>query len=204
MRPLRVALSDDYEVVLQGLRAMLADHGDRVEVVEVRTSPSMSSDADVILYDTFGRLPIGDEKLRAVVSDNQAAVVVFSWEDYPASIALEHGAAGYVHKGVSADELVDALVRIHEGRATSVSASGDGASGEPAEHRWPGQEHGLSMREAEMLGFVARGMTNQEIAQHCFLSLNTVKTHIRGAYAKIGVTRRAQAVVWALQHGLRS
>jgi len=210
VRPLRVALSDDYEVVLRGLEAMLADHGDRVEVVELTTSPTMSAEVDVILYDTFGRLPIDDEKLTAVVARNRAAVVVFSWDDYPESVAREHRAAGYVHKGVSAEQLVEALEAAHAGRAAPVDGGIDGgvdagasptAERQQRELRWPGQEHGLSEREAEILSFIARGLTNRDIAQRCFLSLNTVKTHIRNAYGKIGVTRRAQAVIWAVQHG---
>ncbi len=201
MRPLRVALSNDYEVVLRGLAAMLADHHDRVEVVEVTTSPRVSEEVDVILYDTFGRLPVGDERLAAALEANRAAVVVFSWEDYPQSVARENGAAGYVHKGASAEQLVEALLSLHERRAAPVVAADRPDVGEPAESRWPGQEHGLSAREAEMLGFIAHGLSNKEIAERCFLGLNTVKTHIRSAYGKIGVTRRAQAVVWALQHG---
>ena len=194
-----MALSDDYEVVLRGLAAMLADHRDRVEVVEISTSPTMSQEVDVILYDTFGRLPIDDRKLTAVVQRNRAAVVVFSWDDYPESVAHEHRAAAYVHKGVSAEELVTALEAAHAGRAAPREAAGAAdrsAEGQHHEIRWPGREHGLSEREAEMLSFIARGMSNRDIAERCFLSPNTVKTHIRHAYAKIGVTRRAQAVVW--------
>lgn len=63
-----------------------------------------------------------------------------------------------------------------------------------------GIEQGLTRREAEMLGLIARGLSNQEIADAAFLSINSVKTHIRTAYRKLGVTRRSQAVGWVIRH----
>ena len=65
----------------------------------------------------------------------------------------------------------------------------------------PGRRAGLTPREAEVLALITKGLSNEEIAAGAFLSINTVKTHIRHLYAKIGVTRRPQAVVWALQNG---
>jgi phosphoenolpyruvate carboxylase len=66
---------------------------------------------------------------------------------------------------------------------------------------WPGREHALSAREAEVLALIAQGLSNQEIADRAFLSINSVKTYIRSAYRKIGVERRTQAVLWATQNG---
>ena len=65
----------------------------------------------------------------------------------------------------------------------------------------PGREAGLTAREAEVLALITQGLSNQEIAQRSYLSINSVKTYIRTAYRKIGVERRAQAVVWGMQHG---
>jgi NarL family two-component system response regulator LiaR len=61
--------------------------------------------------------------------------------------------------------------------------------------------HDLSSREAQIVALIVRGLSNQEIAEAAFLSINSVKTYIRTAYRKMGVTRRSQAVVWAMQHG---
>ena len=66
---------------------------------------------------------------------------------------------------------------------------------------WPGRGAGLSAREAEIIALVARGLSNQQISDETYLSLNTVKTYIRTAYRKMGVTSRTQAVIWALDHG---
>lgn len=195
-RPVRVALSNDYEIALLGLAQMLARHPDRVQIVGLTTLSEMPHDADVILYDAFGRLPDNDEKLRTVVSENSAKVVVYSWEDYPEEVARDNGAAGYLHKGLNTEQLVEAIVAIHDGR--QVHDIHDDS--EPIV-TWPGQAFGLSEREAEMLTFIARGLTNEEIARRSFLSVNTVKTYIRIAYRKIGVTRRAQAVAWCFENG---
>ena len=66
---------------------------------------------------------------------------------------------------------------------------------------WPGREWGLTEREAEVLALITQGLSNQEIAERSYLSINSVKTYIRTAYRKIGVTRRSQAVVWGMKHG---
>lgn len=68
--------------------------------------------------------------------------------------------------------------------------------------RRPGQEHALSPRETEVMALICQGLSNQQIAAHAFLSMNTVKTYIRSAYRKIEVTTRSQAVLWGLTHGL--
>ena len=66
---------------------------------------------------------------------------------------------------------------------------------------WPGQSQGLTARESEVLSLITQGLSNQEIADRCYLSINSVKTYIRTAYRKMGVTRRSQAVLWGLAHG---
>ncbi len=198
-RPIRVALSNDYEIALLGLAQMLARHPGRVQVVDLTTLPKMPHEADVILYDTFGRLPDEDDKLRKIVTGNTAKVIVYSWDEYPEDAARRHGAAGYLHKRLNADELVAGIVAIHEGhRAQEVQSDSEPVL------TWPGQVLGLSERESEMLTFITRGLTNDEIARRAFLSINTVKTYIRTAYRKIGVETRAQAVAWGYQNGFQS
>lgn len=200
MGAVRVALFNDYEIALLGLAALLADRSDEVEVIELATSRHATESVDIILFDTFGRLP-HDEKLREVVAANQAQVIVYTWASHPAAAFAVDGAAACIHKGADADQLVEANLAVHEGRAVrSDLRTTAGADEMPA---WPGQDHGLSPREAEILIYIASGLTNQEIAERARLSINSVKTYIRTAYAKIGVTRRSQAVVWAIEHDLR-
>jgi len=197
--PIRVALSNDYEIALLGLAQMLARHPNRVRIVDLTTLSKMPHEADVILYDTFGRLPDEDEKLRRVVAENTAKVVVYSSDDYPEEAARRSGAAGYLHKSLSAEELVVAIVAIHDGHEPCPV---EGGGSEP-DVTWPGQSLGLSQRESEMLTYITRGLTNEEIARRAYLSVNTVKTYIRTAYRKIGVSSRAQAVAWGYRNGFQ-
>ncbi|GAA4734048.1 response regulator transcription factor [Nocardioides endophyticus] len=197
--PIRVALSNDYEIALLGLAQMLARHPDQVQVVDLTTLTTMPREADVILFDTFGRLPDGDQKLRKVVAENTGKVVVYSWEEYPEEAALQHGAVGYLHKGLNAAQLVAAIVALHDGNPPR-DADGD----DDPVLTWPGQALGLSQRESEMLSFITRGLTNEEIARRSYLSINTVKTYIRTAYRKIHVSSRSQAVAWGYRNGFDS
>ena len=198
--PIRVALSNDYEIALLGLAAMLARYPDQVQVVDLSTRSSMLHDPDIILFDTFGRLPENDGKLRRVLADNAAKVVVYGWDDdYPEEAALRLGAVGYLRKSLGAGELVAALVALHRGDPREPAPNDE----EPA-LTWPGQVQGLSEREAEILTFIVRGLTNEEIARRSYLSINTVKTYIRTAYRKIGVGSRSQAVAWGYRNGFHS
>jgi two-component system, NarL family, response regulator LiaR len=202
VEPVRVALSNDYHVVIAGVATVLAPYAEQVQVVELTTDREIDEPVDLILYDTFGRLAGDDDKLGRIVAENDAKVVVYSWEAYPVGAALAQGAAGYIHKGLPPEELVAAILAIHRGEyAESPVPEADEEDGVPT---WPGQEHGLSARESEMLGFIARGLSNEQIAANAFLSINTVKTYIRTGYRKIGVTSRGQAVRWALTHGFEA
>jgi two-component system, NarL family, response regulator LiaR len=198
-RPVRVALSNDYEIALLGLAGMLAGFPDQVQIVDLTTRPDIAHDPDIILFDTFGRLPDEDGKLQVIMEHNAAKVVVYSWDDYPREAAERLGVAGYLHKSLTAAELVAAIVDLHDGRTPAASGSSDESS-----QTWPGQAHGLSEREAEMLTFIVRGLSNAEIARRAYLSINTVKTYVRTAYRKIGVSSRAQAVAWGFRHGFES
>ncbi len=198
--PIRLAIVNDYEIVVAGVAAMLSPHQDRVTVVELDSGLPVMSHVDVILYDTFGQVQGDGVDLEDLVRDSGARVVIFSWNVQPDLVerAITHGAAGYISKGLGADEVIDALEQVHAGKVVV-----------PLEHEqvdrgagmWPGREWGLTEREAEVLALITQGLSNQEIAERSYLSINSVKTYIRTAYRKIGVTRRSQAVVWGMKHG---
>lgn len=198
LRPVRVALSNDYEIALVGLAAMLVRYPEQVQIVDITTHPHPAHRPDIILFDTFGRLPDEDGKLRKMVTENDAKVVVYSWDEYPEAAASAAGAAGYLSKSLSSAELVARLVAFHDDVHPAPRESVD------VTPTWPGQAHGLSEREAEMLTFIVRGLTNEDIAARAYLSINTVKTYIRTAYRKIGVASRSQAVAWGFRNGFES
>ncbi len=199
--PVRVALVNDYEIVVTGLASVLAPYAERVTVVELDSRLPVVSDVDVVLYDTFGQAQGDAIDLTAVLGDSDARVVVFSWNTAADLVerALAAGAAGYIAKSVGADELVERLERVHDGERVTPPSRPDSDSDRFG--RWPGDELGLTPREAEVLALVCQGLSNEEITERAFIGINTVKTHIRTLYRKIDVSSRSQAVGWGLTHG---
>ena len=109
---------------------------------------------------------------------------------------------GWLSKTLPAADLVLALERIHAGQF--VVFDHPPAAG-PALHAVPTSTSAscrLSVRESDVVAMIAQGMSNQEIADASYLSINTVKTYIRSSYRKMGVTSRTQAVLWSVGHGL--
>lgn len=199
-RPIRVAVVNDYDIVVAGIASLLAPYADRVAVVELDAGVPVVSDVDVILYDTFGQVQGDGVDLEDLVHGSGGRVAIFSWNTDPALVdrAIGRGAAAYLGKQLSAAEIVAALERVHAGERVVPESQ------EPVEDAtgsWPGREHGLTAREAEVLALITQGLSNQEIALRTYLSINSVKTYIRTAYRKIGVTRRSQAVGWGMSHG---
>ena len=197
--PLRLAIVDDYPVVVAGVASFLA--AERIDVVETGAMTPVITDVDIVLYDTFGQVQGVGIDLQDFVRDSRAKVVIYSWNLHGELVqdSLEAGVAGYLSKGLEAAELVDAIERIHAGER--VLPIGGGTVSPKPESAWPGKEHGLTVREAEIIALITQGLSNQEIADRSYLSINSVKTYIRTAYRKIGVERRAQAVLWGIKNG---
>ncbi|GAB3580923.1 LuxR C-terminal-related transcriptional regulator [Calidifontibacter terrae] len=202
-QPLRLALVNDYQIVVAGLRSMLLPFADRVQVVELNADTLPASPVDVAVYDTFASAADDTQRLDELVGAHNArrvAVYSFCEEQRAVSDALRRGASGYISKSVAPARLVRALERIAAGeRVIEVALSHPVII--TGGNAWPGQSHGLTAREAEIVGLIARGLSNEEIAARCYLSINTVKTYIRTAYRKAAVSTRAQAVGWALRNG---
>jgi two-component system, NarL family, response regulator LiaR len=194
-QPVRVAVENDFPVVVEGLAAMVARHRDRVRVVALEGD----GPPDVLLRDTFGLH--GD--VRDDHRSDQTRLVAFTAADDARAVehALAGGVAGYVHKSVSEMELIDAIERVNAGEQVVIRRSGAGRRGAVGTVDWPGRTHGLSDREAEVLVLICKGMSNVEVAQALYLSVNSVKTYIRTLYRKIGAQSRSQAVIWGLNHG---
>ena len=198
-RPLRLAIVDDYAVVIAGVAAFLAD--ERIDVVETGASMPVITDVDIVLYDTFGQIQGDGLDLEDFVRDSGAKVVIYSWnlQDDLIERAIARGASGYLSKVLSGPEVVSALERVMAGEI--VVLVGDHETSVGADGDWPGRDAGLSPREAEILALITQGLSNQEIANRAYLSINSVKTYIRSAYRKINVERRAQAVLWGVKNG---
>jgi DNA-binding NarL/FixJ family response regulator len=206
--PIRVAVLNDYEVVVAGLAAMLARFPDRVQVCEpvLRGEPVPDDDVDVVLYDTYGRANGSASTIELLAgTDGIGAVAVFTMvvTDDVVHDALSAGARAVLSKGLTGEELVDALVRIARGEEVvrglgAVDRDHPGGGG----IEWPGREVGLSLRESEVLALLADGRSNREISTALYVSEQTVKSHLKSIYRKLGVTNRTQAAGWAHEHRL--
>ena len=196
---LRLAIVDDYAVVVAGVAAFLAD--EHIDVVETGASQTVLSDVDVVLYDTFAQVQGRGIDLEDFVRDSGAEGRRVQLERQPEMVvqAIAGGARGYLSKVLTGPQIVAALKRVVAGEV--VILPGDMESSVNGAGDWPGRSVGLSPREAEIIALITQGLTNQEIADRAFLSINSVKTYIRSAYRKIGVQRRSQAVRWGMQNG---
>jgi two-component system, NarL family, response regulator LiaR len=192
-RPVRVAVVNDYEVVVAGLTAMLAPYSDRVVVIEAVAGQDPTSTPDVILIDTFaGRRSSLDLVRRLAEQSEVARIVIYTW-DLPEEFERElHGAPvdAVILKTVSGSDLVTAIECVHRGEPV-LPSSVDVTPSLP-----------LSEREREVLALLGQGFSNREIADELYLSVNTVKTHVGNVFAKLDVANRTQAARVAIEHGL--
>lgn len=200
--PVRIALIDDYDVVVYGLARMLEPFRDRIEIVEMDVNEPVSVDVDIALYDTFAQPESDCWDFRTLLENPHAAkVVIYTWRFDPALVAAarRQGVHGYLAKSLPAGHLVNALEAVRDGE-TVVSVPHRRVTSTPGLD-WPGRDHGLTDRESEILALITQGRSNAEIATLCYLSPNTVKSYIRAIYRKIGTGSRTQAVLWGVSHG---
>jgi DNA-binding NarL/FixJ family response regulator len=214
-KPLRVALVDDHQMVLDGLKAMLSRHEDKVEVVgEARTREEAlalitRTDPDIVLLDVRlsgeSGLDLCAELLRRTPERKVVFLTVYDDEQYLFQ-ALRVGAAGFLLKRVDGPELVQHLERVQEDVVVvDPTLAGRVAASAARLHSgefWPGAHLGLTQRESEVLALMVAGLSNKAIAGRLVVSEETVKSHIRGIYRKFSTTDRAQAVAVALREGI--
>ncbi|MFD7709310.1 response regulator [Streptomyces sp. NPDC059786] len=204
----RVLLCDDHAVVRAGLRALLSST-DGIEVVGEAGSGEEALDMaaglrpDVVLMD----LQLGDgmdgvtatRRLTAAADGHGPRVLVLTMFDTDADIAraVSAGAIGYLLKAERPERLFAAIRDAAAGRTV---LSGSVADRVVSRMRAPGPA--LTPRERDILGHLAQGLGNREIARALFLSEATVKTHLSRVYTKLGVRTRAAAVAAATRHRL--
>jgi DNA-binding NarL/FixJ family response regulator len=198
--PVTVALVNDYELVLAGVAAMLRPYRDHLIVLDRALERSPDRTVDVSLFDTYGAADGQLDRVKALAEDPMAgAIVVFSFSTAPQLVtaSLGAGAGGFVSKTVNGRQLADAIITVADGHRVVLT---------PAPHRhrdgalgWPGRGRNLSARDSELLVLLRQGYTNREIAERLYLSENTVKTHLRRLFHKLGVSNRTQAAMVATE-----
>ncbi|MEV0971802.1 response regulator [Microtetraspora glauca] len=205
--PIRMIIVDDHPVVRDGLRGIFADD-DAFEVVgEAADGPealvvAMRTDPDVVLMDLRMPKMSGAEvirRLREAMPGIRVLVLTTFDDDADVLPAIEQGATGYLLKDTPRADLRRAVQAAARGE-TVLSPSVAGVLTHQA--RRPERQTLLSRRELEVLGLIARGATNREIAAKLFITEATVKTHLLHIFAKLKVNDRAAAVAAAYETGL--
>jgi DNA-binding NarL/FixJ family response regulator len=215
---IRVLLADDQRVVREGLGTLLglldgielvgtAADGEEAIALAARHAP------DVVLMDLRMPRVDGIEAIRRLAErgDRPRTIALTTYADDASVLgALRAGARGYLTKDAGAEQIRAAVEAVHRGEAAldpAVQHHVVAALSGPAAAPSPPMEEaelpdGLTPREAEVLGLIAGGLTNSEIADRLVVSAATVKSHVNHIFAKAGVRDRAQAVVYAYEHGL--
>ncbi|MEO5679407.1 MAG: response regulator transcription factor [Acidimicrobiales bacterium] len=201
-RPVRVAVANDFDLVVAGVAALLAQFSPGLEVTELVVGrEAVVEPVDVVLFDTYGRAEMGLDRvrdLRGMANVGRVAVYTLSWDAELVRAALGHGADAVLSKTLPARQLAADLTRVAGGE--SIVDPGSGRARRGSARLWPGRDHDLTERESEVLSLVAAGLSSVEVGRHLHLGVNTVKTHLRNAYRKVGVKNRAQAAAYVLQH----
>lgn len=198
---IRVALVDDYEVVLGGLVSMLRSYADSFDIVEMDMHVPVAAPVDIALYDTFAQAQGDSETVDSLLANPRVSrVVVYTWNFQEAltRASMEHGVSGYLSKSLPAADLAAALQAVSRGE---IVISPDPGRAPVVGGDWPGREEGLTARESEVLALITQGRSNADIADQTYLSINSIKSYIRSAYRKIDVRTRPQAVLWGATHG---
>lgn len=152
----------------------------------------------------FPGLPISLVRtLAAAVPDYGVLCLVDGYELDEIVALLQAGAMGCLSQDATVPELARALIAAGRGEivlppALAARALAALARGELSRLT---DSESLTERESDVLGLLARGLTNKDIAQSLFLSVRTVEAHLRNIYGKLGVSSRTEAVLWAVQHG---
>lgn len=205
---LRVMVVDDHEVVRLGMRAALEIEPDIAVVGEATNGAEALAKVpvlapDVILMDVRMEKLGGIEACREITSQHPDIKVLMltSFDDDDALAAsLLAGARGYLLKNVSRAELLHAIRQVAAG-ATLLNADQLGR-GKRRLDALAGPGDTLTEREREVLALVAKGMTNRQIAEALFLSEKTARNHLSHILEKLGLSRRSEAAVYAVEHRL--
>jgi DNA-binding NarL/FixJ family response regulator len=201
--PIRVLVADDHPVVRAGLAAVLVQQPDLVLVAEADNGENAVAlyrehHPDVCLMDL--RMPVMDgvEAIRTITTEFPAArILALTTYEGDADIrrALEAGARGYLLKDMLLTDVIGAVRAVHRGERVIPNAVAARLAEFP-------ERSDLTERELEVLQFVARGLSNKEVARVIGRTDETVKIHLKNVFAKLGVADRTEAVTVALTRGL--
>ncbi|WP_245687303.1 response regulator [Streptacidiphilus griseoplanus] len=207
---IRVLLVDDHQVVRRGLRTFLEVQDD-IEVVGEAAdgaegvARTEELRPDVVLMDVKMPGTDGIQALQQLRERGSAArvLIVTSFTEHRTVVpALRAGAAGYVYKDVDPEALAGAIRAVHAGHVLLQPELAGTLLAEDGPRAPQGRGGALTEREQEVLGHIADGRSNREIARSLHLSEKTVKTHVSNILMKLDLADRTQAALWAVRNGV--
>ncbi|MCL0078526.1 response regulator transcription factor [Dehalococcoidia bacterium] len=212
MEQIKVLVVDDHALFRGGVVRVIASQEDMQVVAEAENGREAIEKArevqpDIVIMDLSMPVMGGVEATRLlleVVPGANVLMLTISEKDEDLFDAMKAGARGYILKGADPDELVRAVTHITQGGVIISPAMAPkllaevGVSKEPQKR----EELGLSPREREILALIADGLTDREIAEELFISVNTAKTHLKNILTKLQVKSRAQIVARGARAGL--
>ncbi|MGN6162740.1 MAG: response regulator [Marmoricola sp.] len=206
IKPIRVALVDDHEVVRRGLRALFDAAPDMAVVGEFGSAAEATARIPAVKPDVAvldGRLPDGTgieicRDIRSVDPSIRVLILTSYQDDDALFAAIMAGAAGYVLKEVKGSDLMDAVRVV----ATGASLIDPGLTARVLERIRSGSPRArelsdLTEQELKILRHITEGLTNRQIAEQMFLAEKTVKNYVSNILGKLGLERRTQAAVLA-------
>ena len=213
MGRIKILLAEDHVIVRQGTRQLLeaepdlevigeADDGEEAVELASRLKP------DVVIMDVAMPRLSGIEATKQIKRILPSAIVLvltgYDYDEYIFSL-LEAGAAGYLLKDVSGDQLIDAIRAVYAGEPVLhpivVRKLMTRFKSEAARASETQPHELLSQRELEVLKLAARGMSNRDIGEQLSISVRTVQAHLRSIFNKLGVGSRSEAVLYGLKRG---
>ncbi len=198
-RQVWVEIMTTQEVVAVGLRTILENAEGHLSITtKGPLNARLDAEPDVVLYDVIKLHDDDGGELDRLLRQTASCIIAVDRTLSPVlgRRARDRGVEWRVTLNITGDELV---TLIHDAVAGALDESAVAQEWDSAEHL--GEAAGLSPREGSVLGLVVSGLSNQQIADRLYLSINSVKTYIRSTYRKVGVSSRAQAVAWGIQHG---
>jgi two-component system NarL family response regulator len=212
--PVRVLVVDDQELFRRGLIMLLSGDAD-IEVVGeaadgiTATELATTTAPDVILLDVRMPRRTGVEACRAIKEAVPATkIIMLTVSDEEADLyeSVKNGAAGYLLKDSSIEEVAQAIRVVNEGQSLISPSMAVKLIDEFKQMSKPEREQGpalrLTERELEVLRLVAKGLNNREVAKELFISENTVKNHVRNILEKLQLHSRMEAVMYAMREKL--
>jgi NarL family two-component system response regulator LiaR len=208
---IRVLIADDHHVVRGGIRALLETEDD-IDVIDEAADgvetvlKTRSLNPDVILMDLMMPRKTGIEAIEEIKQEDPDAriLVLTSYsDDEKVFAAIKAGALGYLLKETSTKELLQAIHDVYRGESSLHPAIARKLIRElNRPSNLPPADEPLTEREIEVLIFVARGYSNQDIANALCISERTVRTHVSNILSKLHLANRTQAALYAIKEGL--